>query len=174
MGATVVYESMFGATRLAAEAIARGLSESMPVAVVRVHDAPRTGFGDLLIVGAPTHARSLPRDASRAEAATWPQRSGDQRVLEPDAGSPGVREWLDGLAIPGLHVAGFATRADASALLVGTAAKAIDRGLKAAGGWSIAPSDSFLVTADGGLIGGEPERAERWGRLLGQLISKAA
>ena len=166
MRATVIYESMFGATHAIALAVGEGLSVTAAARVLSVHDENSSDFGDLLVVGAPTHARSLPSPTSRHEGAGWPRRAGDQRVLESGAEGAGIREWLAGLNLAGTPFAAFSTRADASAFLVGTAAKSIDRRLRAAGGRSIAPLQAFLVDGDGRLVAGELERAREWGRTL--------
>ncbi|MDP9028490.1 MAG: flavodoxin family protein [Actinomycetota bacterium] len=171
MQATVLYESMFGATHAIADAVGEGLSDVVPTRVLSIHDERSTEFGELLVVGAPTHARSLPSPSSRHEGAGWPKRPGDHRLLEADAESPGIREWLDGLRLPGTAFAAFSTRADANAFLVGTAAKSIDRRLRAAGGRSIAPLEAFLVDGDGRLVDGELDRARRWGRTLSTALS---
>jgi len=91
-------------------------------------------------------------------------------VLEPGAQGSGIREWLDGLRLEGTPFAAFSTRADANAFLVGTAAKSIDRRLRAAGGRSIAPLQAFLVDGDGRLVPGEVERARAWGRTLSAVL----
>jgi hypothetical protein len=166
MRATVIYESMFGATHAIADAIGKGLADAMPTRVLSVHAEKGTEFGDLLVVGAPTHARSMPSPTSRHEAADWPQRAGDERLLESNAEAPGVREWLDGLQLPGTAFAAFSTRADANAFLVGTAARSIDRRLRRAGGRSLAPIEAFRVDAGGRIATGELDRARRWGRTL--------
>jgi hypothetical protein len=83
MDAAVVYESIFGNTRIIAEAIAEGLPASDPgvqVAVVPVAEAAPGKLREpgLLIVGAPTHFGRMPTSRTR-------------RGL---AAGPGVREWL--------------------------------------------------------------------------------
>ena len=67
MKVLVVYESMFGNTKAIAEAI----GEALAAEVVEVSDAPDVLPDDvgLLVVGAPTHAFSLSRPATRQSAA---------------------------------------------------------------------------------------------------------
>src|SRR3954470_2797462 len=87
--ALVVYESMFGCTKRVAGAVADGLrQEGVEVQLAEVgQGAPAGGTGfDLLVVGAPTHAFSLSRPESRAEAV--------QRGAPPGVATTGLREWL--------------------------------------------------------------------------------
>jgi flavodoxin len=72
MRSLVVVESMFGNTRMIADAVANGLSAAGPVTVVEVGDAPVAPNEDvaLLVVGAPTHAFSLSRANTRRAART--------------------------------------------------------------------------------------------------------
>lgn len=70
MNALIVYESMFGNTRKLADAIADALRASgVDTSIMHAQEAP-TDLSDyrLVVVGAPTHAHSLPRPKSRAEA----------------------------------------------------------------------------------------------------------
>jgi flavorubredoxin len=64
MRAVVIYESMFGSTKSIAEAICQGLAaSSMDTALIRASEARQEDLGDacMLVVGAPTHMRGLPR-----------------------------------------------------------------------------------------------------------------
>ena len=84
MRALVVYESMFGNTRLVAEAVAEGLSSGLDVDVVEVAAAP-TSFDDveLVVVGGPTHALGMTRQRTRDDARRQGEQSGHvQRVRE--------------------------------------------------------------------------------------------
>jgi hypothetical protein len=100
MEAVVIYESEFGATRAVAEAIVRGLESAGDVTLADSRDAATgadlIGNADLVVVGAPTHARMMPSPRSRQEAITWPSRPGSTLTLQPRADAPGVREWLHG------------------------------------------------------------------------------
>ena len=104
--AMVVYESIFGATRRAALAVAGGLEPSAAVRVTEVGEAPHAipDEVDLLVVGGPTHAFGLSRPNTRAEAA--------RRTRVPlVSGGDGVREGLADLREhPGLLGATFGTR----------------------------------------------------------------
>ena len=73
MDALIVYESMFGNTRRLAEAIGDMLrAGGIDVTITPAREAP-SDLSDyqLVVVGAPTHAHSLPRPDSRSEAAQW-------------------------------------------------------------------------------------------------------
>ena len=109
--ALVVYESMFGCTEEIAYAVAEGLRiEGVAVEAIDVRDgSPADDVDvDLLVVGAPTHAFSLSRPATRADALRQGARAGTD--------STGLREWLDARrsqAVPvGRLAAAFDTRAD--------------------------------------------------------------
>ena len=85
MRAVVVYESMFGDNRQVAQAIAAGLGErGVTAETVEVGAAPTVvpAEVDLLVVGAPNHAWSLPRPSTR---------SGRGRQDRRAAGQPGHR-----------------------------------------------------------------------------------
>jgi flavodoxin len=77
MRALVVYESMFGNTRLVASNIADGLRADYEVTVVPVAEATPelVAAADLLVAGAPTHMHGLPSGWTRMLAA-WACRSG--------------------------------------------------------------------------------------------------
>lgn len=163
MKALMVYESMFGNTEKIAHAIAEGLSGEMHVVQHEVGDAPAaiTDFLDLIVVGGPTHAFSLSRPGTRADAVK--QGAPDQRA------ATGLREWLGHLH-KGPHselVATFDTRADKVRHLPGSAARKAER-LMHALGYAVAGHQSFYVSdVQGPLLPGELERARDWGRELG-------
>ncbi|MEX1126227.1 MAG: flavodoxin, partial [Acidimicrobiia bacterium] len=70
MKALVVYESMFGNTKLIAEAVAGGLTRHLDVETVEVGQKPVFGPGvDLVVVGGPTHAFGMTRASTRKSAA---------------------------------------------------------------------------------------------------------
>ena len=90
--ALVVHESMFGNTERIALAVAQGLrAGGAEVSVVAVADAPDAlpDEVDLLVVGAPTHAFSLSRAATRRDAV--------RQGASPDRAATGLREWLTSL-----------------------------------------------------------------------------
>lgn len=169
MKALVVYESMFGNTEQVAREVAAGLAgRGVEVGVVVAGDAPTDlpADLDLLVVGAPTHAFSLSRPATRADAV--------RQGAVPDRAGPGVREWLEGLTSPQSHpprVAAFDTRVSSVRWLPRAAGPAIAR-LARRRGLRVADAPTgFLVTAVGGpLADGEITRARELGERLADLL----
>jgi hypothetical protein len=85
---TIVYESMFGATREVAEAIVRGLAESGTAVQVRLRrvgevTAEELVDADLLVLDAPTHVRSLSRPKTRKRAEQRSFNPEEYLTLEP-------------------------------------------------------------------------------------------
>lgn len=165
MKALIVYESMFGNTRKLAEAIAQRIeSVASEATLTTAASAPNSMIGfDLVIVGAPTHAHSLPRPASREQAVQWAADASKALTLEADAERPGVREWLDGLDLsePRPRFATFGTRADIPRIFAGDAAAAIAKRLERKGA-RVESRGDFLVDLDNRLVEGEEERAGNW------------
>ena len=159
--ALVVFESMFGNSEVVARAIAEGLSDKVPVRVVRA--APDLVVEDdveLLVVGGPTHAFGMTRPATRESA-------GQQGASSALAKGIGVREWLDGLGSTTCRVATFDTRVHKKGL-PGSAARGAEKRLGRAGARVLAPATSFWVTStQGPLLPGEEDRARQWGNELG-------
>jgi len=91
MTALLVYESMFGNTELVSRAIAEGVGNHLAIGLVAVGDIDNYSTTDtsLLIVGGPTHAFSMTREGTRADAA----RRGTS-TLTPSRHDRGIREWL--------------------------------------------------------------------------------
>ncbi len=165
----IVYESMFGNTRLIAEAIAEGVSQFVPVVVAAVGDVPPSALdsAELVIVGAPTHARGLSTPDTRLEAEDWAQDAERGLRLEALATGPGVREWLDELPRGRNRLAAaFDTRGDALRLVSGAASTPILKALRRSGLKVIAPAESFLVTMNNELKAGQLQHARQWGRAM--------
>jgi hypothetical protein len=173
MRGLVVYESMFGNTRLIAAAIADGLGGRMDVRVVRaaeVQPEDLTGL-DCLVVGAPTHAHGLPRTSTRQSAPGYLDKPENDLALEPGADSePGVREWLDALPTLGLPGAAFDTRVHGSAMVTGRASRGISKVLAQHGMAVALPPESFLVDKHSRLTAGEIDRARAWGAQLSTAV----
>src|SRR4029453_17970682 len=89
---------------------------------------------DLVVVGAPTHAHSLPRAASREDAAKWAEDSEKHLALEPEAASPGVREWLDSRTGAPTKWVAFGTRVDIPRIFAGDASATIEKRMRRARG----------------------------------------
>jgi len=156
MKALVVYESLFGNTEKIARAIVDRLAATAEVTLAEVGTAPPVTGYDLLIVGAPTHAFSLSRPATRQDA----QRQGAH------AGRIGLREYLDGLPpLPGLAAAAFCSRMDKP--LTGSAARKADKRLRRLGCRVVSsPADFKVSGTTGPLLDGELDRARRWAAAL--------
>lgn len=164
MNALIVYESMFGNTRALAEAIADELHTSeVDVTVMPAHEAPSDlSEYQLVVVGAPTHAHSLPRPKSRTEAFEWAADPTKRLTLEPDAGRTGVREWLERVMLVGNpRFAIFSTRVDIPRIFAGDACAVIAKGLRRRLADVDARAD-FLVDFDNHLVDGEESRAREW------------
>ncbi|MGN6272834.1 MAG: flavodoxin domain-containing protein [Protaetiibacter sp.] len=174
--ALVVYESMFGATRLAADAIREGLAEAADVTCVSVHALAPSELEacELVVVGAPTHARSLPRTQSRTQASHWFDDRTNGKALEPHALEPGIREWLDDVDLAGRRASAFTTRLDVARILSGSALRAITKRLLRAGATVERRGLEVVVDSDGSPSPDELEQARAWGRLLGEDLRARA
>lgn len=164
MKALVIYESMFGNTKLIAEAIGKGLGGPETAQVVEVKDAGRdlTGF-DLLVIGGPTHAWSMSRRGTRRDALS---KASEDR---PGAGEIGIREWLGELPRNGsVLTATFDTKLRKGRWFpTGSAARSAAKRLRKRGFTLVFDPEQFEVIGnDGPLADGEIERAEAWGQLL--------
>lgn len=169
MNTLIVHESLFGNTRLISETIAEALRASGgDVTEASAAEAPAdlAGF-DLVVVGAPTHAHSLPRPSSRTEGAKWADDPRKDLTLEPDALRSGVREWLERVSIPEPkpRFAAFSTRADMPRIFAGDASVAIGRSLGKLDAEVVA-HEAFLVDSGSRLLAGEQQRAEAWALTL--------
>jgi flavodoxin len=171
MKALVVYESMFGNTEQVARAVAAGLEESVDVQVAEVTGAPAEPDPDvaLIVAGGPTHAFSMSRTSTRADAIN---QGADE--AEPEFG---LREWM--AALPsGQHaekMATFDTKIKSMHHLPGSAAKSAAKAAHRHGYESAAKAESFYVqNVDGPLLDGELDRARAWGRQLAASITQAA
>ncbi|CUR58646.1 putative Flavodoxin/nitric oxide synthase [metagenome] len=166
MRALVVYESMFGNTREVAEAIAAGLRGQVEAEVHDVETAPQSLAGwDLVVAGGPTHAFSLSRPSTRADAVSQGADEGSVRV--------GLREWLHDLrpGSDGQAFACFDTRVSAVRHLPGSGARKAARMAEGAG-FRLIGRESFWVSGTPGpLVDGDLERARLWGTSLGHAVA---
>ncbi|GAA2030056.1 flavodoxin family protein [Agromyces tropicus] len=164
MRALVVYETIWGNTGALAQAVAEGLRGSAGVDrvdVVAASDAPSAidPEVDLLVVAGPTHAFSMSTASTRESARTQGATAIPSR---------GIREWIDGLAVPSsaVAVATFDTRT-VRPRLPGSAARKAMRALVAKGFRPVEAPHTFGVHGyTGPLADGELERAHEWGATL--------
>lgn len=175
MRALVVYESMYGNTRVVATNIAAGLRDTYEVTLVSVANATAelVAQADLLVVGAPTHMHGLSTASSRQAARKAAAKPESGLTLDPDAGGPALRDWLAGLA--GWHglAAAFDTRMAGPHMLTGQASRGIARLLRRHGYRLVAAPESFVVTKLNTLVDGQSSRARQWGRTLALATAPA-
>jgi len=157
MRALVVYESLWGNTEKVARAVADKLSSVGTVDVVQSDAAPATVDGyDLLVVGGPTHAFSMTRVTTRADAV--------KSHSAPHQPARGIREWLNELERPATAIpaVAFDTRVD-KPRMPGSAAKAAKHELRSLGFETSVKQETFRVHGyEGPLLEGELERASAW------------
>jgi Flavodoxin domain len=169
MRALVVYESMYGNTHVVASNIADGLRADYEVTLVPVAEATAelVAGADLLVAGGPTHLRGLSSAMSRRMAAEAAVKDGSGLRLDPDAGGPGLRDWLKGLSGGHAFAAAFDTRVGDIPVFTGRASRIVARMLKRQGYRLVAAPESFLVSSHSTLLYGESSRARRWGMTVG-------
>ncbi|TDU83374.1 hypothetical protein EV138_5838 [Kribbella voronezhensis] len=167
--ALVVYESMFGNTERVAAAVRDGLERVVDTELIRVDRCPADLPADvrLLVVGGPTHALSMSRASTRADATS----QGD--VVMPAA--TGIREWIEALEAGKERtvVATFDTRITKVRRLPGSAAKAAAKALRKQGFKAITDPSSFYVDESVGPVSdAELARAREWGELVGHELQR--
>ena len=168
MRALVIYESMYGNTRVVASNIADGLRGTYEVTLVPVAAATADliAQADLLVVGAPTHMHGLSTASSRQLARKAAAKPESGLTLDPDADGLALRDWLSELVGGHGLAAAFDTRLAGAPVLTGRASRGISRLLRRHGYRLITPPESFVVTKLNTLIDGEPSRARAWGEAL--------
>ena len=173
MTSLVVFESMYGNTRMVAEAIAEGMGGAEVVAVHAAPDCPADL--ELLVVGGPTHVHGMSTTRSRQMAVEAIQEDGDGRLEPGAAREPGLRAWIREMAPgSGARAAAFDTRADKSAWLTGAASRGIAKRLRRRG-YDVIDVQSFLVEdSEGPLTEGELDRARAWGSQLARSVAAPA
>jgi hypothetical protein len=167
MRAVVIYESMFGNTRMIAEAIAAGLQPGNDLSVVSVARAKRALLqdADLVVVGGPTHLRGMSQQRTRASAAQVARNPGSPLVLDADAEGIGLREWFASMGRETGRAAAFDTRLRRLPAFTGRASTQISRQLRRHGFRLVARPQSFLIFGCE-LLPGEAERAREWASRL--------
>lgn len=162
MSVLIVVESMFGNSLAVAEAIAEGVrAAGVPVRVSKVADTPTVVDPEvsLLLVGGPTHAFSMTRRNTRADAIRQGATEGQEVT--------GIREWIDRAdPRPELPVVTFDTRVKVK-LVPGSAAKSAASSLQHHGFARAHRGETFFVEGTPGpLAPGERDRARAWGEEL--------
>jgi Flavodoxin len=178
MRALVVYESMYGNTHAVASSIAEGLRATHQVTLVPVAKvtAELVAAADLLVAGGPTHMHGMSTAASRRMAADAAHKQGGGLTMdldETEPPGPGLRGWLDGISGGHRLAAAFDTRLDGYPALTGRASRGISRLLRRHGYGIVAAPESFLVSKQNTLLGGEASRARMWGMTLGTAATDA-
>ena len=166
MRSLVVYESMWGNTEQVARAVARGLAVDGTVDVLDVSgEVPHELDGiDLLVVGGPTHAFSMSRPSTRADAVTKGAPRGHEQQ--------GIREWLDALRRSGhrCYAGVFDTKMNRR-WLPGSAARGAARLLARRNvDLALEPTSFYVTGASGPLVEGEIDRAKDWGARLARSV----
>jgi hypothetical protein len=171
MRALVVYESMYGSTHIIAGNIADSLRSDFEVTLVPVAEASwdLIADADLLVAGAPTHMHGMSSRSTRRMAAEAADKDGSGLRIEPDAGGPGMRDWLGDLGHRDGLAATFDTRLNGVPAFTGRASRPMARLLKRHGRQLVAAPESFLVGSQNTLLDGETARARRWGMMLGAV-----
>lgn len=167
----IVFESMFGNTERMASWVSDGLSDAgAHVTLVEVgNDVPDDFLGcDLLILAAPTHAMSLSRPQTRADAVA--------KGADAVHAAIGIREWLStiheniGPTSTRPQVAVFDSRVKKARHFPGSAARRTEKILTHEG-FSVVDRTSFYVEdLVGPIVEGEQERARLWGRHLADIM----
>jgi len=156
MKALFVYYSKFGNTRKVAEAIAEAMKEAGEVRTINLEQLAAADFegGDLVVVGTPTHAFSMPQ-AVRTALAALP---------------PGI--------LAGKSVAAFDTTVRPWPLRHLRASPKLLRQLRRLGGRPVVAPQTFFVQTKNPqrsgeidlLLEGELERARQW---VGDILDKS-
>ncbi len=160
MKAVVVYDSLWGNTAAIGKAIAEGIGPDAKALRTDEATAEAIAGADLLVVGSPLIAFSLPTEKVRDDIG----KNETGGANPPDISHPSVRAWLEALPPGKGRAAAFETRIWWSP---GSAAKAILKQLEDKGYASAAEPEKFIVKGKPGpLKDGEIERARTWGKEL--------
>jgi len=146
MKTLIVYDSIYGNTRIIAEAIAQGIPGQVALQQAgEVHASELSGF-DLLVIGAPTQG-GRPTESVQI-----------------------LLDSVSGTALQGKKVAAFDTRLKAKWVKIfNYAAPRIASTLQEKGGVLVNEPAGFIVKGRSGpLLEGEVERAREWGKRIGE------
>src|SRR5262249_56371352 len=103
-------------------------------------------YAGLVVVGGQTRAHGMSRPAARKAAVEAANKPASPLKVEPDALSPGLRDWFGSLGHYQVNAAAFDTRIHGPAALTGRASKGVTRLLRAHGFDVVARPESVLVT----------------------------
>jgi flavodoxin len=148
MKTLILYDSLYGNTKIIAKAIGEAISGQVALINVIGVDISEIDAYDFLLIGGPTHGGGISENV--------------QALLEK----------IPPAALEGKPVAAFDTRmSNKLILLFGCAAPKIAATLKQKGGELVAEPEGFFVSAGKGpLKEGEIERAAAWGRKIAAQI----
>jgi hypothetical protein len=165
----IVYESMFGNTKVIGEGIAEGLREAGEVRFGSVDELSTAAARDatLIVAGGPTHAHGMARPNAHQSVAKMDPHHKYGAVMQ---GRESLRGWLERLPAGRAAAAAFDTRFDKPKWLTGSAAKKIARRMHAKGYPIIGTQSFFVETTGGPLADGERQRAVAWGRDLAAQV----
>ena len=173
MKPVVVYESMFGATRVIAEAIACGFTEYDETTVVRASEVGGSVLYDAdLCRRGRTDARAEHVEAQHTERRTGLcQKAWRRPRTRTGRCRRAWRAGVDRSSRAAHHVrCCLRHHVKGPAALTGRASKAINRGLASHGMSVVAPPESFLVDKNGSFLPGEVARAAAWGATLARAV----
>ncbi|MBN2086323.1 MAG: hypothetical protein JW748_13975 [Anaerolineales bacterium] len=164
MKAIVVYESIWGNTAAVAKAIAQGIGTGTPALSTAEASAEAVAGADLLVVGSPVFAFSMPRDMTLKSIETNKARY----KKAPDLSQPSMSSWLAKLPRGNGRAAAFETRIWWSPR---GATTDIENGLARAGYKRLAKPQRFIVEGgEGPLRECELDKAKAWGAELAQAM----
>lgn len=165
MKAVVVYDSLWGNTAAIGKAIAEGIGSDAKALRTDEATAEAIAGADLLVVGSPLLAFSLPTENVRDNIGEQEARGAHPPAL----GQPSIRSWLESLPDGNGRAAAFETRIWWSP---GSAAKTILNSLEDKGYTPVPEAQKFIVKGKyGPMKDGEIERARQWGAELASSLN---
>lgn len=168
----VVYESLWGNTAAVARAIGDGLGADTIVGRTSEISPESAAEAELLVIGAPVHALTIPTAKSIASVSTKPLGPGE---FPPTTHHMLLRDWIAAIPVAESHAAVFDTRI--AGLLGHGGTSTLERLLKSRGRRPLAHGEGFIIVnqraihASGSLLReGELARATLWGSRLASLV----
>ena len=148
MKTLIIYDSLYGNTKIIAEAIGEAMPGQVTLINVIEVDISEIGAYDLLLIGGPTHSGGI---SEKIEA---------------------LLEEIPPSVLEGKPAAAFDTRmTNKFILLFGCAAPKIARNLEEKGSTLVGKPEGFFVSGgEGPLKEGEVERATAWGKEIAAQV----